>query len=179
MELMDENFLDAYELIGCPEPNVQEFIKSLPINLGRPVPTDNWYREDAAKRMGKILEDLPVQNMSVQGILELNNLANMPEDPYTLQALKDISGKEGYKEVFKSEMLKRDKRDYREREFPLGPILEAIEAGTCRPLLIVELDSGRYVIDGRTRLYAALAANKEVAVKVVTTETFGGLNDEN
>ena len=44
--------------------------------------------------------------------------------------------------------------------------------------LILELDSG-YVIDGRTRLYAALAANKSINVTVITTETFGVLNDKN
>jgi len=179
MEILDENFLDAYELVDSPEPKVQEFIKSLPINLGRPIPADEWYREDAAKRIGKIIEELPVQNLTIDEITGLNNLANMPEDPYTLQAIKDISGKEGYKEVYLKEMLKRDKRDYREREFPLDSILEATESGTCRPLLILELDSGRYVIDGRTRLYAAIAANKNCNVKIATTETFGGLNDEN
>ena len=179
MQLMDENYLDAYELIDNPDPNVREFVGNLPLNLGRGLPSDEWYREDAAKRVGKILENLPVQNLTIQQILGLNNLDNMPEDPYTLQALKEVSGKEGYREMFIQEMQKRDKRDYREREFPLEPILEAIENRTCRPPLILELKSGQYVIDGRTRLYAALASNWELDAKVVNTETFGGLNDEN
>ena len=88
MQLMDENYLDAYELIDNPDPNVREFVGNLPLNLGRGLPSDEWYREDAAKRVGKILENLPVQNLTIQQILGLNNLDNMPEDPYTLQALK-------------------------------------------------------------------------------------------
>jgi len=181
-ELQDENFLDAYELIGCPEPDVRDFVHSLPVNLGnkqRYVPTEDYLREDVAKRMGKILAKVVVQNMSVDEIIGLNNLANMPEDPYMFMRLKDIRGKDGYKEAYIKEMQLRDKRDYREREFPLEPILEAIENGTCRPPLVMELDSGRYVIDGRTRLYAAIASNKSLDVRVVNTETFGGLNDEN
>lgn len=166
-ELMDENFLDAYELIGCPAEEVKEFVHSLPVNLGRPIPSDEWYREDVAKQIGKFLADLPVQNISVDEIVKLNNLANMPEDPYMLKALQDISGKEGYREVYIKELSARDKRDSREREFPLEPIIEAVEAGSCRPPLIIELDSGRYVIDGRTRLYAAIAANKDAKVIMV------------
>lgn len=179
MEQIDENFLDAYELIDNPDPNIREFVSKLPLNLGKGMPSDEWYREDSAKRLGSILENVVVQNLSVDEIIGLNNLANMPEDPYTLMRLKAIRGKEGYKAEYIKEMQLRDKRDYREREFPLEPILEAIEAETCRPPLILELDSGRYVIDGRTRLYAAIASNKSLDVKVVNTETFGGLNDEN
>ena len=90
---------------------------------------------------------------------------------------KDIRGKEGYREVYIKEQLARDKRDSREREFPLEPIIEAVEAGTCRPPLIIELDSGRYVIDGRTRLYAALAADKNIKVTLITNEVLGEIND--
>jgi hypothetical protein len=134
-------------------------------------------RENVAKKLGTILDDLPVQNMSVSEITKLNNLDNMPQDPYMLKALQDISGKEGYREVYIKELTARDKRDSREREFPLEPIIEAVEAGSCRPPLIIELDSGRFVIDGRTRLYAAVASNKSLDVTVITTEVLGGIND--
>ena len=179
MQLMDENYADAYELLESLDPAVQDFVKTLSVRLGKRLPTEVHLIENAAKKIGKILDNLPVQNMSVSEILGLNNLDNMPEDPYMLQALKEISGKEGYREQYIKEQLARDKRDDREREFPLEPIIEAVEVGTCRPPLILELDSGRYVIDGRTRLYAALAANKSIDVTVITTETFGVLNDKN
>jgi hypothetical protein len=166
-ELMDENYLDAYELIECPAEEVKEFVHSLPINLGRPIPSDEWYREDVAKQIGKFLADLPVQNMSVGEIVKLNNLANMPEDLYTLQTIEAIKGQEGYKETYIKEMLDRDKRDFREREFSLETIIEAVETGSCRPVLVVKLNNGQYVIDGRTRLYAAIAANKDAKVIMV------------
>ena len=179
MEKIDENFLDAYELIDCQEPKVKEFVQSLPVNLGRPVPIDDYLREYVVTKIGKLLDKVPVQNLSIDDILKLNNLDNMPEDMYTLQNIKRISGKEGYKEVYIEEMEKRDKRDYRDREFPLEPILEAVELGTCRPPLILELDNEKYVIDGRTRIYAALAANKSLNATVAKPETFGGLYDKN
>ena len=179
MQLMDENYADAYELLCSLEPEVQKTVTTKFPFLNGGVETRRMVvlRENVAKKLGAILDDLPVQNMSVAEILKLNNLDNMPEDPYMLQALKEISGKEGYREQYIKEQLARDKRDDREREFPLEPIIEAVEAGSCRPPLIIELDSGRYVIDGRTRLYAAVASNKSLDVTVITTEVLGGIND--
>lgn len=169
--LPDENYLDAYELIGCPVTEIQSMLTDLPINLGnraRPgITTNQVVQERAAVKIGKFLENLSVQNMSVAEILELNNLDNMPNDSYMLNRLKDICGKEAYREVYLKELLARDKRDSREREFPLEPIIEAVEAGTCRPPLIVELDNSQYVIDGRTRLYAAIASDRSIDVKVI------------
>ena len=159
------------------EPAVQDLVKTIPMNIGNGFPHQEHLRENAAKKIGMMLSKLPVQNIQVDDILKLNNLDNMPQDPYMVKALKNISGKEGYREVYIREQKERDRRDDREREFPLEPIIEAVESGTCRPPLIVEVESGRYVIDGRTRLYAALAANKSLDVTVITTEVLGGIND--
>lgn len=179
MQLMDENYADAYELLCSLEPEVQKCVHNKMPFLKGNIETRRMIvlRENAATKLGTILDNLPVQNMSVDEILELNNLDNMPQDPYMLNRLKDIRGKEGYREVYIKEQLARDKRDSREREFPLEPIIEAVEAGTCRPPLIIELDSGRYVIDGRTRLYAALAADKNIKVTLITNEVLGEIND--
>ena len=179
MQLMDENYADAYELLCSFETEVQKAVATKFPFLNGGVETQRMValRENVAKKLGSILDDLPVQNMSVGEIAKLNNLDNMPQDPYMLKALQDISGKEGYREVYIKELSARDKRDSREREFPLEPIIEAVEAGSCRPPLIIELDSGRYVIDGRTRLYAAVASNKSLDVTVITTEVLGGIND--
>lgn len=176
---MDENYADAYELLCSFEPEVQKAVATKFPFLNGGVETQRMValRENVAKKLGSILDNLPVQNMSVGEIAKLNNLDNMPQDPYMLKALQDISGKEGYREVYIKELSARDKRDSREREFPLEPIIEAVEAGSCRPPLIIELDSGRYVIDGRTRLYAAVASNKSLDVTVITTEVLGGIND--
>jgi len=179
MQLMDENYADAYELLCSLDPDVQKAVTTKFPFLNGGVETRRMVvlRENVAKKLGTILDDLPVQNMSVSEITKLNNLDNMPQDPYMLKALQDISGKEGYREVYIEELTARDKRDSREREFPLEPIIEAVEAGSCRPPLIIELDSGRFVIDGRTRLYAAVASNKSLDVTVITTEVLGGIND--
>jgi hypothetical protein len=156
---MDENYADAYELLCSLDPDVQKAVTTKFPFLNGGVETRRMVvlRENVAKK--------------------LNNLDNMPQDPYMLKALQDISGKEGYREVYIKELTARDKRDSREREFPLEPIIEAVEAGSCRPPLIIELDSGRFVIDGRTRLYAAVASNKSLDVTVITTEVLGGIND--
>ena len=159
------------------EPAVQDLVKTIPMNIGNGFPHQEHLRENAAKKIGMMLSKLPVQNIQVDDILKLNNLDNMPQDPYMVKALTNISGKEGYREVYIREQKERDRRDDREREFPLEPIIEAVESGTCRPPLMVEVESGRYVIDGRTRLYAALAANKSLDVTVITTEVLGGIND--
>ena len=177
MQLIDEDYADAYEFICSLEPAVQDLVKTIPMNIGNGFPHQEHLRENAAKKIGMMLSKLPVQNIQVDDILKLNNLDNMPQDPYMVKALTNISGKEGYREVYIREQKERDRRDDREREFPLEPIIEAVESGTCRPPLIVEVESGRYVIDGRTRLYAALAANKSLDVTVITTEVLGGIND--
>jgi hypothetical protein len=177
MQLMDEDYADAYEFICSLEPAVQDLVKTIPMNIGNGFPHQEHLRENAAKKIGMMLSKLPVQNIQVDDILKLNNLDNMPQDPYMVKALTNISGKEGYREVYIREQKERDRRDDREREFPLEPIIEAVEAGSCRPPLIIELDSGRFVIDGRTRLYAAVASNKSLDVTVITTEVLGGIND--
>ena len=59
-ELIDENFLDAYEFIGCPVPEIQSMIAELPINLGdrsRPgMPHNQAIQERAVAKIGKFLE---------------------------------------------------------------------------------------------------------------------------
>lgn len=172
MILFDENVSDAHELIEYPIEEVQMFLKSLPVNYGRNTPIDSHFREQVAERFGKILEDFPSQILSKDDLLGLNNLANMPEDNLTLTALSNISGKDGYKKAFIKELAERDRRDFREREFPLDPILQAVEQGTVRPPLVFEINSTRYLIDGRTRVYAAIAANRSLSVKVVNSEKF-------
>lgn len=168
--LQDENFLDAYELIECPVTEIQSMLAELPINLGKGARL-GWgnveVQERTATKIGKFIDELPVQKLSVEEILELNNLTNLPDDIYTLKAIQKVRGKQGYKEVFIEEMLKRDKRAFRDREFPLEPLLEAVEVESCRPLLIVMLDNVQYVVDGRTRLYASIAADKDANVKVI------------
>ena len=66
--------------------------------------------ENAIPKIGKILDNLSNQNMPAHEILGLNNLDNMPQDPYMLQALKEISGKEGYREQYIKEQLLLIKR---------------------------------------------------------------------
>ena len=170
--LIDENVADAQELIGYPDPAVYSFLRSLPFNYGRNNPIDNHYRDKLAEHFGPILEKFPNQILSKQDLLKLNNITNMPEDNITLDALVSVSGQQGYKEAFVKEVTVRDRRDCREREFPLEPIIEAVENETVRPPLVFELNDARYLIDGRTRIYAAIAANKSLSVKLVNSEKF-------
>ena len=90
MQLMDEDYADAYEFICSLEPAVQDLVKTIPMNIGNGFPHQEHLRENAAKKIGMMLSKLPVQNIQVDDILKLNNLDNMPQDPYMVKALTNI-----------------------------------------------------------------------------------------
>jgi len=173
--MSDVGYFYAYELLGQHDPDIKEYVENLPIDIGSDHPMDNYKRDKAAVEIGKILDKLPVQNLSREAILELNNLVNMPEDEYTLNEIKRVSGNTGYDKKFIEEMQKRDKRDFREREFAIADTLLAVENETCEPPLILDYKDKKFVIDGRTRIYAALAANKDIKITVINNETFKGV----
>lgn len=172
MLIVEEDIADAYELICYPVDEVQEFLDTLGINFGSKSPIDAHIRDRVARRFGKMFSEYPVQDLSVDELVELNNLTNMPEDYTTLQALEEVSGEEGYKEEYVKQLTLRDQRDYREREFPLDAIIEAVENDSIRPALVFELENKRYLIDGRTRVYAAVAADKSMKVRIINAEKF-------
>ena len=64
MQLMDENYADAYELLESMDPAVQDFVKTLPFRLGKRLPTEVHLLENASKRLAKYWTICPNQNMS-------------------------------------------------------------------------------------------------------------------
>ena len=162
----------AYELFGQRDPEIIKFVENLPFDTGTDNPMDNHKRDFVCKLMGRIIDNLSFQNLKISEIKRLNNLLNLPEDEYTLKEVEEASGTEDYRNTFVKSMLKRDKRHMREREFDLEEIIDSVINGDCEPPMLLTTEGKTFVIDGRTRLYAAIAANTDINVRVIDSETF-------
>ena len=68
--------------------------------------------------------------------------------------------------------LTSDKRENRKRTYEVTDLLDQIRSGKYHPPLVLSLKDGLYVIDGRTRLYAALALDIDPKIKIITKDNF-------
>jgi len=65
-------------------------------------------------------------------------------------------------------MNKRDQGEARQRGYSVGNLIDQINQNKYEPPVVLKSGSGLIVVGGRTRLYAALALNKPIRVKVLT-----------
>ena len=100
-------------------------------------------------------------------VSQLKNLANKPADPQALRDIMKIKGTPEAPQQFAQIMQTRDKAEGRTRGYDVSKLINAITSGDYEPPVVLKLPTGIYVIGGRTRLYAALALDKSIKVKVL------------
>jgi hypothetical protein len=69
-------------------------------------------------------------------------------------------------------MQARDAGEKRDRGYDVSDLIKSVKSGNYEPPVLLQLSSDLYVIGGRTRLYAALALDIPVKVKIISRDTF-------
>ena len=148
---------EAWELLGQKDPAIRKYV------------ADRGLQNDQASvdKVVPMIDKARQSTINPSQIPQLKNLANKPADPTALKNILKIKGTPQAPEQFAKIMQARDQAEGRSRGYDVGKLINAINTGSYDPPVVLKLPSGNYVIGGRTRLYAALALNKPINVKVL------------
>jgi hypothetical protein len=151
---------EAWELVGQPVPEIQQFVKQMGYG----------YDDQSVAKITAVIDRVISTQLPVASIPKLKNLANKGTDVQTLKAVQQISGKPDAEQQYTKLMKARDAAEGRERD--VSGYLQYVKSGNYDPPVLLKLPTGIYVIGGRTRLYAALALGVPANVKIISANDF-------
>jgi len=160
---------EAWELLGQKDPAIRKYVAGLGLQND----------QASVNKVVPMIDKARQSTINPSQIPQLKNLANKPADPQALKNILKIKGTPQAPEQFAKIMQARDQAEGRSRGYDVGKLINAISTGNYDPPVVLKLSSGNYVIGGRTRLYAALALNKPINVKVLEAAGVGIVTKQN
>jgi hypothetical protein len=160
---------EAWELLGQKDPAIRKYVADLGLQND----------QASVNKVVPMIDKARQSQINPSQIPQLKNLANKPADPQALRNILKIKGTPQAPEQFAKIMQARDRAEGRSRGYDVGKLINAISTGNYDPPVVLKLPSGNYVIGGRTRLYAALALNKPINVKVLEAAGVGIVTKQN
>jgi hypothetical protein len=149
---------EAWELVGQKDPNISKIVKDAGYK----------YDEESVSKLTPIIEKTPITNISPSQILKLKNFNHKPGQESLINDIVNISKSKDPKQGYIDLMAKRDKKDdNRQRGYDIGNLYDQVVKGNYESPVLIEIKGVLYVIGGRTRLYAGLASNKNINVKII------------
>jgi len=149
---------EAWELLGQQEPNIQKFVKTLGLQNN----------QQSVEKLVPMIRNAQTSIINPNQIATLQNLANKgPADIQALRSILKIKGTPEAPQQFAKIMQQRDQAEGRNRGYDVGRLINDINTGKYESPVVLKTNSGMVVVGGRTRLYAALALNKSIKVKVL------------
>jgi hypothetical protein len=153
---------EAWELVGQPVPEIQQFVKELGFSKDK----------KSVAKIAPMIDATPDTQIPAASIPKLKNLANKGNDVQTLKAIQQISGGPDAAQQYAKLMQARDAGEGRKRDYDVSKLIDIVKSGNYPSPVLLKLATGIYVIGGRTRLYAALALGVPAKVKVISSATF-------
>ena len=160
---------EAWELLGQKDPAIRKYVADLGLQND----------QASVNKVVPMIDKARQSQINPSQIPQLKNLANKPADPQALRNILKIKGTPQAPEQFAKIMQARDRAEGRSRGYDVDKLINAISTGNYDPPVVLKLPSGNYVIGGRTRLYAALALNKPINVKVLEAAGVGIITKQN
>ena len=158
MGLLNESSSEeAWELVGQEEPTIRNLMN----NKGYS------YDEESVEKLTPIIDNLPTIEVSYPQIKEFNNLENKESDKGLVKKMYKISSTENPRKEYRDYMMRRDKSESRHRGYDPVMNFDRVVSGDYENPLVLYIDDSYYVIGGRTRLYASIAANSPIKVKII------------
>ena len=149
---------EAWELVGQKDPNISKIVKDAGYK----------YDEESVSKLTPIIEKTPITNISPSQILKLKNFNNKPGEESLINDIVNISKSKDPKQGYIDLMAKRDKKDNnRQRGYDIGKLYDQVVKGNYESPVLIKIKGILYVVGGRTRLYASLASNKNINVKII------------
>ena len=148
---------EAWELVGQEHPTIKKLVNEKGYSND----------EDSVEKLIPIIDNLPTIEVSYKEIKNFNNLENRKKDKGLVKKMREISFTENPRDEYSNYMNIRDKGENRNRGYDPADNFDRIVNGIYESPLILYVDDNYYVIGGRTRLYASIAANTPIKVKVI------------
>jgi hypothetical protein len=152
---------EAWELVGQKDPNISKVVKNAGFK----------YDEESVNKLIPIIDKLSINKISPSQIATLKNFNNKSGEESLIKDIINISKSENPRQGYIDLMTKRDKKDSeRQRGYDIGSLYDQVVKTSYEPPVLININGILYVIGGRTRLYAGLAANKNINVKILKIE---------
>ena len=155
--LPEDNSDEAWELLGQKDPAIKKYVTDLGLK----------YDQDSVNKVVPMIDRARETTITPSQIPQLKNLANKPADPQALKNILKIKGTPDAPEKFAQIMQARDRAEGRSRNYNVADLVNAINTNKYDPPVILKIGTQNFVVGGRTRLYAALALNKPIKIKVL------------
>jgi hypothetical protein len=148
---------ESWELVGQNNPVIQNYVKEKGLKND----------EASVKKLIPIIEKLPTTEVSYNEIKVFKNLENNKNDKGLVEKMYKISKLENPRKEYKEFMDKRDSGENRNRGY--DPVLnfDRIVKGDYEPPLVLKKENQYYVVGGRTRFYASIAAGKPIKIQII------------
>ena len=155
---------EAWELVGQSHPVISMTVNSLGYS----------FDEESVIRLSAIINGLPEYLANHSHIKDFENLENKDSDIGLLQKMKEISTLPNARNIYRKLMIQRDSLDVdnegrpRKRSYNVVENFDRVVSGEYEPPVVFYDEEKYYVVGGRTRLYASVAASIPIKVKVLT-----------
>lgn len=171
-----EGYLEAGELMSQTHPDVKEFLAQIGIEHIPPGSAWSDDQNNQAIELGKAIDSITsTETIPPTEIKDLKNLANksgqehLPEDIAKIGQQEGKSIEEKTKE-YSDFMTRRDAGENRKRGYDVKDLVDKIVNGNYSPPVLINGAGGLVVVGGRTRLYAGLATNTPMKVKILNAD---------
>ena len=149
---------EAWELVG----QDHDVIKSIVSKKG--------YKNDesSVEKLVPIIDALSVKEFDYSELKKFHNLENKEGDKGLLRKMREISKSEDPRSEYENYMKQRDKGENRNRGYDPVKNFDRIISDSYEPPVALEVNDEFYLIGGRTRIYASVAAGKPIRIKILT-----------
>jgi len=150
---------EAWELVGQKDLNISKVINNAGFKND----------EESVNRLIPIIDNTPETTISPSQISNLKNFNNKPGEESLIKDMISVSKSPDSRQEYADYMKKRDEKENRNRGYNPVQNYDNVVKGNYEPPVLININGTLYVIGGRTRLYAGLAANKSMKVKILNT----------
>ena len=149
---------EAWELVGQDDKVIKSVVKQAGYNND----------EESVERLTPIIDSLPTEDVDYTQIKTFYNLENKFGDKGLLSKMYQISKTDDPRKEYGEYMDKRDSGENRNRGYKPVKNYDRIVNNEYESPVVLKYNKKYYVVGGRTRLYAAVAANKSIKIKILT-----------
>jgi len=148
---------EAWELVGQKDPDITRVVTKAGLKNN----------EESVNKLIPIIDNTPKSTITPSQIAKLKNFNNKPGEESLIKDMIRISQSPNSRQEYADYMKERDEREGRDRGYDPVQNYDNVVAGSYEPPVLIDIDGTLYVVGGRTRLYAGLAANKSMNVKII------------
>jgi hypothetical protein len=149
---------EAWELVGQDDKVIKSIVKQ----------TGYKNDEESVERLIPIIDSLPTEEVDYSTIKTFHNLENKSGDKGLVSKMYEISKTDDPRKEYGEYMDKRDSGENRNRGYKPVKNYDRIVNDDYESPVVLKHNNKYYVVGGRTRLYASVAANKPIKIKILT-----------